>query len=206
MSRERLRSSSPAPASRISASATSDTTNTLRARLRCTSVEPARGPSFRGSLGEVRAACKAGTVPNSTPVNSATSVVNASTRKSIDTPSSGTRLGGAALSKAFVLHHASSNRPTAAPMNAIRQLSVRICRTTRRAPAPTAMRMPISCLRAAALARKEYCHVGARDEQHQPYGSLQVAQTGRDSPTNCARNGTRFTVQFFIPRDLRLPV
>ena len=126
--RRKLRMSSPAPTSKMTENATSDTTSTRRARLEALLGVPLRPPSFKSSKGVRRDACNAGASPKRIPVPNVIPMVKNSTRASILT--SETR--GSATAPNWIIPWSAigaSKSPVTPPRIASTTLSVSSCRT-----------------------------------------------------------------------------
>ena len=153
--RTRLRINRPAPTSRTQANATSDTTSALRIDFRRRpSVDP-RLASFSASWSAEVCGCSAGASPKTTPVRIATATVNPRTVASIRRPASKGMLTASRCASARVPAIA-SNTPSRPPVPASTSPSVSICATSRRRPAPSAVRMAISFCRAAVRASSRF--------------------------------------------------
>ena len=171
---------SPAPVSSMSASATSPTTSALVRRRR-----PPAAPgevSLSDSRRSIDDPWSAGSKPNSTPVKSETSSVNASTWPSTLT----SRMRGSSSwpseLSASVAQKA-SKRPAAPPSAASRTLSVRSWRRMRPRLAPSAARMAISRRRAAARTNKRFARFAQAMSSTNPTAPSSTTTARRTPPT-----------------------
>ena len=151
--RIRLRMRRPAPTSSTHANAISVTTRAFRTQVRrLPSVEP-RVASFNAFVIAAPRACSAGARPKTMPVTSAMASVKPSAVASVRTLRSSGMLTASSPASARVPANVRA-RPTSAPVHERTMPSVSICASSRRRPAPRAVRMAISFWRDAARARR----------------------------------------------------
>ncbi len=175
--------SSAAPTSRTSESATSPTTRLLRNRCRDRPALAPRAPESRSvSLRFGFDDWSAGTMPNSSPVTTATAAVKSST-----CPSMVKRIQNGMPFRMLALIHCSSAyanaTPSVAPPSATSTLSVRSWRITRHASAPRATRTAISFDRAVARASSRLATLAHAMRSTKPTAAIMMSRTGRMLPT-----------------------
>ena len=185
--------SSPAPVSRMTASAISAMAKALRAPCRMF-PEPLRPPSFSTSCRLVADACIAGSAPNSNPVNTETPMVNHSTAASMPMRSFIGNCIGVSFSRASRPTYASP-KPSAPPTNARITLSVSICRTVRQRLAPSAVRIAISFCRAAARASSRFAIFAHAISNTNPTANSSTTNGRRTSPSIASFRGIVSTYQ-----------
>ncbi len=182
-----VRSSSPAPITSATASATSPTTRARRSRCRPDVVRCPPSLSAVAVASPVR--CSSGASPKTTPAASATASVKASTRQSSDTPADRGRLSGNAVSRARRPPTAKT-RPSAAPSSESRHPSAMNCRSSRPRLAPSADRTASSLCRDSARASSRlarFAHAISSTNSTAPW-STQTAVPAL--PTICACSGS----------------
>ena len=146
---KRLRINRPAPASRISAIAISDTTRRLRSLCRDRLAVRLLPLSRSVPVRLAREACHAGARPKRTPVSSETANVNPRTTPSSFTSEMRGRSSGLSSFRRSSDHSARA-RPAAPPRIERRTLSVSSSRMIRPRPAPRADLTTTSCSRSDA--------------------------------------------------------
>ena len=186
----RLRSVSPAPISRTSASASSETTKTSRSSAsRPWPVVP-RAP--RRSPMRVRAACHAGTRPKTRPVTIETPSVKASVQPSTAMSAARGRSGGAIAATART-PNAARARPTTLLRPASSRLSASSWRTIWNRVAPSARRTAISDCRVAARASSMCATLAQAISRTKPTATSSTDRPSRVWPTTRSFSGTTCT-------------
>ena len=154
----------------------------------CAAAPLVRPPSFSVSFSSARDAWIAGAIPNSTPVTSDTSAVNAATRPSTPTSRRRGMLSGADATSASTPQNASS-RPTAPPASAMSTLSVSSCWTIRPRLAPSAVRSAISLRRDAARASSRFATLAHAISSTRPTAPSRTKSARPVSPTISSCSG-----------------
>ena len=182
----RLRSVSPAPISRTSASAISTTTKTPCAPFRAP-LAP-RPPSFKLSCTFVREIFSAGARPKRIPASRAIDVVKSSTRRSMPTSPARGKVSGSAFRAACVPQPASS-KPSAPPRIPNKTLSVKSWRIKRAFPAPSAARTANSLARPLARASRRFAIFAQAISNTKPTAQNSTSRIGFTSPSIRCLNG-----------------
>ena len=143
VSRQKLRTSRPAPTTSSTARAVSATTSALRVRRPLVVPVPARVPSRSVPARSVWVAWRLGASPATTPDSTVRPRVKSSIGRFRANPAGNTRLGGSHAANARSVHQAPSS-PRAPPASERARLSVRSWRAIRPRAAPRAVRMATS--------------------------------------------------------------
>ena len=179
----KLFTSRPAPISRTSESATSETTSRLCIRLRPRPSVAPRPPSLSDSFMSIRALWMAGASPKRTPVKSVAPSVKPSTGRSrLVSPKRGTSCGMRDESRATP--QSAKSRPSRPPTHASSVLSVSNWRMMRARLAPSATRTAISRPRPAARASNRFATLAHAIKSTNPTAPSRTSKVGRKSPTN----------------------
>ncbi len=190
--------SSPALASKTTASAISETTSALRKRrLPLAGLDSDLPPSLSESFRLSRETCNAGASPKMIPVNTEMPSVHNSTVTFKPTLCRLMRSFGLIIISALIPNHAKAS-PRTLPSSASNRLSVSSCLTIRMRRAPSAARTAISFSRAAASDNSRlatFAHAISNTKPTAP----SINHNGRFTfPKNCSRNGNTSALQFLL--------
>ena len=184
----RLRISRPAPTSSTQAKATSDTTRALRTQVRPRpSVDP-RLASFSALVITDPDACSAGATPKTRPVTSARITAKPSAAPSVRTSRSSGMLTASSWVSSRVPPRAMI-RPSTAPLHDSTSPSVSSCASSRRRPAPSAMRMATSFCRAAVRASSRFDRLAQTISMTMPTAPASTHAASRTLPLTCSDSG-----------------
>ncbi len=190
----RLRTISPAPTIRTSASATSATTSALRVPPPPASESARPRPCLSASLRLALVRRHAGASPASMPVTSERTRVKARTPAS--TPTSLTRGSWSPRNATMSLTpKPARKRPSAPPATARSSVSANICCRTRRRLAPSAVRTAISLRRPRVFARTRLATLAQAIRRTKPTAPRSTSRAGRTSPTRSSRSGMTMAPQ-----------
>ena len=183
---------SPAPTSRTTARATSETTKAFRSR-RVPALAPSwRAPSLSESWTSGREPARAGARPQAAAVSSDTSAVKPRTGALRRTGPSPARFAGERATRSWTPQRA-SRRPSAPPQSASSRFSVMSCHRTCAREAPSAVRIAISRTREVPRASSRlatFAHAISRTNATAPKRTRRI---GRISPAISSWIGTRRT-------------
>ena len=192
-SREKLRTSKPAPTTTITARAISVMTSPLRKRSRPEPGVALLPPSLSERCTSAPANRSTGASPNSTPVRRVLPSVKRKTLRSKRTSSRRGRFSRpSAIRKS--MPKPARNRPTTAPVPASTRLSVSICRLRRTRPAPIAVRTAISRPRSDIRAKRRLVTFAQAISSRSPVAPNKMNNGARVSPTTASCKGISVVV------------
>src|SRR5882724_9258572 len=171
----KVRIISPAPTSKTSASAISAATSARCTRWRV--PLPPRPPSLRARCAVAFVVLNAGISPKQIPASNEIAAAKIRTRPSIPASEERGSVIGSTRNAAFVPLAASST-PSPPPIAASKMLSVSSCRRIRPWPAPRALRIANSCVRAIERASRRLATF-----------TQAISSTNPTAPNNNSRNG-----------------
>ena len=200
----KLRISRPAPTTRTTERATSETTRARRSGSRPRPAVAPLPPSRSEPASGERARRSAGARPKRTPVRSASAALNPSTRPSSPASSIRGMLAGSRAASPSRPRTASAT-PRTPPAAESRRLSMRSCRKIRVRPAPSAVRIATSRRLPSARARRRLATLAQAISSTNPTAPKRTSSAGRTSPNTSSRTGTAARRNRPSPSSFRWP-